>query len=275
MTEILIAAVAAAAVCGIVALLLGLFLGFAGEAFKVEVDPKEEAINGVLPGNNCGGCGYAGCSGLAAAIAKGEAPVGQCPVGGDPVAAKIAEIMGVSAEAGVKKVAFVKCAGTCYAAKVDYEYTGVEDCAAMAFVPNGGAKGCKYGCLGFGTCVKACPFDAIHVEDGIAIVDDEKCKACGKCIAVCPKNLIELVPYKADYVVNCNSKDKGKAVMDVCSVGCIGCGLCAKNCASGAIVMENNLAHIDQDKCVGCGVCATKCPKKIITSSCNPQIEGK
>ena len=273
MTEILIAAVAAAAVCGIVALLLGLFLGFAGEAFKVEVDPKEEAINGVLPGNNCGGCGYAGCSGLAAAIAKGEAPVNQCPVGGDPVAAQIAEIMGVEAETGTKKVAFVKCAGTCYNAKVEYEYTGIEDCAAMAFVPNGGAKSCKYGCLGFGTCVKACPFDAIHVEDGIAIVNDDKCKACGKCIAACPRNLIELVPYRAEYVVNCGSKDKGKAVMDVCSVGCIGCGLCAKNCEAGAITMENNLAHIDQDKCVGCGVCATKCPKKIITSN-NIKIEG-
>ena len=266
MVDILIAAVAAAAVCGIVALLLGLFLGFAGEAFKVEVDPKEEAIAGVLPGNNCGGCGYAGCSGLAAAIAKGEAPVGQCPVGGDEVAAKIGEIMGVAAEAGVKKVAFVKCAGTCYTAKVDYEYTGIEDCAAMAFVPNGGAKSCNYGCLGFGTCVKACPFDAIHVEDGIARVDRDKCKACGKCIVACPKNLIELVPYNAEYVVNCSSKDKGKAVMDACSVGCIGCGLCAKNCASGAITIENNIAHIDQDKCVGCGICAQKCPKKIITN---------
>ena len=115
--EFFIAAVAAAALCGVLALLLGLFLGFAGEAFKVEVDPKEEAINGCLPGNNCGGCGYAGCAGLAAAIAKGEAPVNQCPVGGDEVAAKVGEIMGVAAEAGVKKVAFVKCAGTCEKAK--------------------------------------------------------------------------------------------------------------------------------------------------------------
>ena len=209
MTEILIAAVAAAVLCGVVALLLGLFLGVAGEKFKVEVDPKEEAICGILPGNNCGGCGYAGCSGLAAAIAKGEAPVGQCPVGGDECAAKIGEIMGIKAEAGVKKVAFVKCGGTCEKAKSDYEYTGIEDCAAMAFVPGGGQKSCAHGCLGFGSCVKACPFDAIHVVDGVAVVDKDKCKACSKCIAVCPKNLIELVPITAEHIVQCNSKEKG------------------------------------------------------------------
>ena len=179
--------IVAAVVVGCVGIILGFFLGIAGEKFKVETDPREDAILEVLPGNNCGGCGYAGCSGLAAAIAKGEAPVNQCPVGGEPVAAKVGEIMGVSAGASVKKVAFVKCAGTCEKAKQDYEYTGVEDCAAMAFVPNGGPKSCNYGCLGFGNCVKACPFDAIHVVDGIAKVDPKVCKACGKCVAACPK----------------------------------------------------------------------------------------
>ena len=258
------AIIVAALVVGCVGIILGFFLGISGEKFKVEVDPREEAVLGVLPGNNCGGCGYAGCSGLAAAIAKGEAPVGQCPVGGDPVAAKVAEIMGVEAGAGVKKVAFVKCAGTCEKANVDYDYSGVQDCVAMSFVPNGGPKSCNYGCLGYGTCVKACPFDAIHVVDGVAQVDVKKCKACGKCVVACPKNLIELVPYDAAHFVKCSSKDKGKDVMKACSVGCIGCHLCEKNCPSDAVHVVDNVAYIDQEKCTGCGICAEKCPKKII-----------
>ena len=228
------AIITAAIVVGCVGILIGFFLGIAGEKFKVEVDEREEAILGVLPGNNCGGCGYAGCSGLAAAIVKGEAPVNQCPVGGAPVAAKVGEIMGVKAEEGAKQVAFVKCAGNCEKANRDYEYTGVEDCAAMAFVPNG------------------------------AKVDKEVCKACGKCVAACPKHLIELVPYDAKHLVQCSSKDKGKDVMKACSVGCIGCHLCEKNCPSDAVHVIDNVAYIDQTKCTGCGVCAQKCPKKII-----------
>lgn len=259
-TAILVAAV----VVGGVGILIGFFLGISGEKFKVEVDEREEAILEVLPGNNCGGCGYAGCSGLAAAIVKGEAPVNQCPVGGAPVAAKVGEIMGVAAEEGARQVAFVKCAGTCEKANRDYEYTGNEDCGAMAFVPNGGPKSCNYGCLGYGSCVKACPFDAIHIVDGIALVDKEACKACGKCVAACPKHLIELVPYDAKHLVQCSSKDKGKDVMKACSVGCIACHLCEKNCPSDAIHVEDNIAYIDQTKCTGCGICAQKCPKKII-----------
>ena len=258
------AIIIAAVIVGGVGIFIGFFLGVSGEKFKVEVDEREEAILGVLPGNNCGGCGYAGCSGLAAAIVKGEAPVGQCPVGGDPVASKIGEIMGVAAGEAVKKVAFVKCAGTCEKAKQDYQYTGIEDCGAMAFVPGGGPKSCNYGCLGYGSCVKACPFDAVHIVNGIAVVDKEACKACGKCVAACPKKLIELIPYDAPYMVSCSSKDKGPLTMKVCQAGCIGCGLCARNCPSGAITLENNIAHIDQSKCTGCGLCKEKCPKKII-----------
>lgn len=264
MSQIIIAAVVAAVVVGLVGIILGFFLGISGEKFKVEVDEREEAITGVLPGNNCGGCGYAGCSGLAAAIVKGEAPVNGCPVGGAPVAAKVGEIMGVAAEEGARKVAFVKCAGTCDKAKNDYVYSGTRNCATMMFVPNGGPKTCNYGCLGYGTCVAACPFDAIHIEDGVAVVDRDQCKACGKCVAACPKKLIELIPYDVKHVVRCSSGDKGKDVMSACAAGCIGCKLCEKNCPSDAIHVNGNIAYIDQDKCTGCGICAEKCPKHII-----------
>lgn len=255
--------IAAAIVAG-TGLFIGLFLGIAGEKFKVEVDEKEIQIREALPGNNCGGCGYPGCDGLAKAIAAGEAEIGACPVGGPPVAEKIGTIMGVEAGTTKRMVAFVKCAGTCDKTKKDYEYHGVEDCKMLAFVPNGGAKTCNYGCLGFGSCVKVCPFDAIHIVDGIAKVDKEACKACKKCIAECPKHLIELVPYENEHYVECNSKDKGVTVKKGCQVGCIGCKMCEKVCEAGAITVVDNLAHIDPEKCTNCGKCAEKCPVKII-----------
>ena len=219
----------ATAVVGLVGLLIGLFLGIAAIKFEVKTDEREEAILGVLPGNNCGGCGFAGCSGLAAAIAKGEAAVNACPVGGEPVGAKIAEIMGVEAQTGVKQMAFVKCIGTCDKANVDYEYHGSQDCGMVAFVPGGGPKSCNWGCTGYGNCVKACPFDAIHVVNGVAVVDKEACKACGKCVAACPKHLIELIPYEAAHQVACSSKDKGPVTIKACQTGCIACQLCKKN----------------------------------------------
>ena len=248
----------------VLGILIGILLGVAGKVFAVETDERVEKVRECLPGNNCGGCGYPGCDGLAEAIVAGDALVNGCPVGGAPVAGKIAEILGVEAGSSEKQVAFVKCAGTCEKANQDYEYTGVQDCAAMAFVPNGGPKSCNYGCLGFGNCVKACPFDAIHVVDGVAVVDKDACKACGKCVAACPKHLIELLPVSAKHIVQCSSKDKGKDVMKACSVGCIACHLCEKNCPSDAVHVVDNVAYIDQEKCTKCGLCAEKCPKKII-----------
>ncbi|MDE6640018.1 MAG: RnfABCDGE type electron transport complex subunit B [Acetatifactor sp.] len=256
--------ITATTVVGVVGIFVGLFLGVAGIKFKVKVDEKEEAVLAALPGNNCGGCGFAGCSGLAAAIAKGEAPVNACPVGGDAVGKQIAEIMGVEAENTVRQVAFVACQGDCEKAKQDYDYYGIEDCRMMSFVPGGGPKSCNSGCLGFGTCTKVCPFDAIHVVNGVAVVDKEKCKACGKCIAVCPKKLISLIPYDAKLAVACSSRDKGPVTMKACQTGCIGCGICVKNCPSQAVSVTEFNATIDQEKCTGCGTCAEKCPKKAI-----------
>lgn len=260
----LMAVIAAAAAIGITGLLIGLLLGIAGKKFAVEVDERESAVRELLPGNNCGGCGYAGCDALAQAIAKGEAPTNGCPVAGAQIAKKIADIMGETAEDTARQVAFVKCNGTCDKANVKYHYYGVQDCQKAAMVPGGGEKSCSYGCMGFGSCVKVCPFDAIHIVDGVARVDKEKCKACKKCIAVCPHHLIELVPYDSIVKVACSSKDRGPVVKKACDTGCIGCKICEKNCKFDAIHVEDNLARIDYEKCKNCGLCAMKCPSKII-----------
>lgn len=260
----IIGIILATIIVGATGLIIGVLLGIAGEKLKVEVDERELFIRDELPGNNCGGCGFAGCDALAKAIANGEAEVGACPVGGSPVADKIAAIMGVAAGDTVRTTAFVKCIGTCDKTKQDYEYTGVEDCKMVQLVPGSGPKSCKYGCMGYGSCVKVCPFDAIHIIDGIAKVDKEKCKACGKCIAECPNHIIELVPYEAKHLVQCSSKGKGKDVMQACSVGCIACKMCEKVCEFDAIHVVDNIAHINYEKCTYCGKCAEKCPKKII-----------
>ncbi len=254
----------AAAVIGVVGIFAGVLLGIASEKFKVKEDEKAVAIREILPGNNCGGCGYPGCDGLAAAIAKGEVSPSGCPVGGDEVAKKIAEIVGGDATS-VKMVARVKCAGNCEKAKEAYEYVGPKNCKIASNSPGGGSKACSYGCLGYGSCVEACQFDAIKIIDGIAVVDKDKCKSCGMCVKECPRNIIEMVPYDAGAIVECNSKDFGKEVKAVCQTGCIGCGICQKNCPEEAITVENSLAKIDYEKCTGCGTCKEKCPVKVIS----------
>ncbi len=258
------AVVIAALVVGVVGILCAVLLGIASEKFKVEVDEKEIAIRETLPGNNCGGCGYPGCDGLAAAIARGEASPSSCPVGGEEVAGKIAEIVGGEVST-IKQVAHVKCIGNCEKAKEAYEYLGPKNCKIAANTPGGGSKACGYGCLGYGSCVAACQFDAISIIDGIAVIDKDKCKACGMCIKECPRNIIEMIPYDAGAIIECNSKDFGKEVKAVCQAGCIGCGICQKNCPEGAITVENFLAKIDYEKCTGCGTCKEKCPVKVIS----------
>ncbi len=251
-------------IVGATGCLIGLFLTFAAKKFYVEVDEREEAILEALPGNNCGGCGYAGCASLAHAIATGEAPVSQCPVGGEVVAERIASIMGVESSSQERKVAFVRCNGSCETAKEVYNYSGSSDCSAVSELPNSGPKACNYGCLGRGSCEKVCDFNAIHVIDGVAKVNRENCVACGKCVNICPQHIIDLIPYDSPTEVGCSSKEPGKVVMKVCASGCIACHLCEKNCPNGAIKVIDNVAVIDHDKCNGCKICVEKCPKKVI-----------
>lgn len=194
----------AAASLGIMGLLFALLLGFASKIFAVEVDERIPKVRECLPGANCGGCGYPGCDGLAAAIVAGTAPINGCPVGGAAAAEKIGKVMGVEAASGEKMVAHVHCNGGCNA-KDKTKYEGLQDCSAAMRVA-GGPKECAFGCMGLGSCVKACPFDALHLVNGTALVDPEKCVACGKCVATCPKKLIDLVPAKNVVHVNCMNK---------------------------------------------------------------------
>ncbi len=270
--EILIAI----ALLGGLALVFGLVLAAASKAFYVEVDPRLEKLNECLPGANCGGCGYAGCGGYAEAVLKGEAPIGQCASGGTDCAMAMGEIMGIKAEAVTRKVALVKCSGQriydeegkqIHGAKLKGNYEGFKDCLAASKVAGRGHLVCKYGCLGFGSCTKVCKYDAIHVVDGVAKVNQEKCVGCMSCANACPRNLIVPVEYGQHVVIACASNAKGAVTVRGCSQGCVGCGLCKKICPNEAITIENNLAVIDYSKCSGCGICATVCPKKLIVNN--------
>ena len=253
-------------VLGGIGLLFGVLLSIASVVFKVEVNPKVEEVLDALPGANCGACGFPGCEGLAVAIAEGRSPVNACPIGGQTTADNVAQIMGVDSQGIDKNVAVVLCQGSKSKAKDKAIYEGVNDCRYEAEVADG-CKACPYGCLGCGTCYDVCEFDAIRMIDGVAVIDKDKCTACMKCIDICPKKIIELVPYDNEYVVKCKSEDKGKEVRGYCDIGCIACRICVKNCPEDAFTFENNLAKIIYDKCTNCGICEEKCPTKCIWTS--------
>lgn len=241
----------------------GILLAIAAKAFAVKVDERVTAICEVLPGANCGGCGYTGCTALAEAIVKGEAKTSACVVADDECSSKIAEIMGCAADVSVRKRAQVMCSGTLGRAKKKYLYDGAADCLAAVKL-GGGDKVCPNGCVGLGSCTKVCPFGALKVVDGVAVVNDHLCTGCGQCVEACPKHIIKLVPYSAPYRVACMSVDKGAVTKSYCDVGCISCRICEKNCPAGAVTVNDFVASIDYDKCTACGICAEKCPRKII-----------
>ncbi|MDK2934410.1 MAG: H+/Na+-translocating ferredoxin:NAD+ oxidoreductase subunit [Clostridiales bacterium] len=251
-------------VMGGTGVLFALLLTYTSKKFAVEKDTRIEEIEEVLPGANCGACGYPGCSAYAEAIVQDEASITLCPVGGTNVASQIGGIMGIEVEgANEPLIARIKCDGGKNCTNT-FEYRGIQDCHA-ADALHGGQQSCKYGCLGLGSCVAVCPFGAINInENGVAEVDPTKCTGCGVCVKECPKAVIDLVPQNAKVHVLCKNKERGKEVRQKCQVGCIACKICERTCEHDAIKVENNVAKIDYSKCVNCMACVNKCPTKAI-----------
>ena len=249
------------------AVFMAYILGWANKAFHVEVDPRVEHVNDALPGANCAACGFIGCSEYAEAVVAGTAPPDKCPVGGVSSAEQIAAILGVELEQSFPYRPVVHCGATYDQRLKRHEYIGEATCAGANLV--NGVQGCTYGCLGFGDCEEACPFDAIHIIGGLATVDYDKCTGCGACATACPRTIIHMVPFKAEQmlVVACSNKDFGKAVRAVCKVGCLGCGACART--SDLFKVEDNISRIDYDrydpeKTDELNVVLEKCPMKRI-----------
>ena len=256
--------IAAVVVLAVLGAVFGFILAVASKVFEVKKDPREEEILSHLAGANCGACGCAGCADYAKSIVEDGNAINKCTPGGAKSVAAIAEIMGVEATASEPMKAVVTCSGTCDKTSKRYEFDGIHSCQAVKGL-YGGDGLCKFGCLGYGDCTRARPFDAIHIVDGIAKVDREKCTGCGACAAVCPNSVISIIPeHKRKPVVLCQNKDKGALTRKACTAGCIGCMKCAKACPKEAITVENNVAYIDQSKCVGCQLCVKECPVGII-----------
>ena len=248
----------------VIGLIGAVILVAASIVMYVPVDERVEQITGVLAGANCGACGCAGCADYAKSIVEEGNAINKCIPGGASCAATIAQIMGVDAGAVTPMKAVVACSGTCDKTSKKYEFQGIQSCQAVKGL-YGGDGMCQYGCLGYGDCVKACAFDAIHIKDGIAKVDYEKCTGCGMCAAACPNSVISVVPeHKRKPAVLCVNKDKGAQTRKACTAGCIGCMKCAKACPKQAITVENNVAYIDQSLCVGCQLCVKECPVGVI-----------
>ncbi|MDD5697150.1 MAG: RnfABCDGE type electron transport complex subunit B [Victivallaceae bacterium] len=263
--EIFIAAVIAMAVIGLV---LGGVIGITARLFRVEVDPRIELVAELLPGANCGGCGKAGCADFAKSVVTGENPPGKCPVASREQVAAIAQALGIEAGATVKKVAVVLCGGDRNQEKVQTLYNGVSDCVSASLIA-GGPKGCAYGCLGMGSCARACPFNAIEVVNGLAVVHPRLCVGCGACVETCPRHLIKLVPRAAKVHIYCSSPEKGAAKMKVCSVPCIACRKCVKAGEEEQFVIDGFKVSVNYDAAslVGTDILGrAKCPTGCLLS---------
>ena len=262
MTSTIIWTVVIIAVLGLV---LAVVLYLVAERFKVEEDPRIDEVEKVMPGANCGGCGFAGCRAFAdAAVKAPNLDNNFCPVGGNEVMKKVGAILGYEIKEKAPMVAVVRCNGTCTNRPKTNVYDGFQSCKVKAALYSGDT-GCSYGCLGCGDCVAACKFGAITMnpETGLPVVDEEKCTACGACAKACPKHVIELRnkgPRSMRVFVSCINHDKGPVAKKACAAACIGCGICVKTCTKGAIVLDNNVAYIDSEKCKLCRECEAMCP---------------
>ncbi len=264
----------------VLGVLAALILYFVAQKFKVYEDPRIDETEAILPGANCGGCGFPGCRGLAEALVNREDISDlYCPVGGAETMKAAADYLGKSAPEKDPEVAVVRCNGTCANRPSTTQYDGAHSCAVVA-ATYGGETGCTFGCLGQGDCTVVCAFDAIRMnpETGLPEVDDDKCTACGKCVKACPKLLIELRkkgPKGRRIFVSCMNRDKGGIARKACEVACIGCGKCVKVCAFEAITLEDNLAFIDSMKCRLCRKCTPECPTSAIWETNFPPAKPK
>ncbi|MFA6687862.1 MAG: RnfABCDGE type electron transport complex subunit B [Sphaerochaetaceae bacterium] len=257
-------------------LLLGFGLAFAAKKLEVPKDPRLAQMEPIMPNANCGGCGYPGCAGYAAAVVAGEAPIGLCAPGGSELSRKMAEIMGLdSAPVSEKMVAFVHCIGSVATTNKDYRYEGMTDCNAASLLFSGD-NSCKSGCLRLGSCIKVCPADAIsRQEDGRIVVDPDLCIGCKKCTAVCPNGVIKMVPASATYVVACNNHESGAKVRKACSVGCIGCKICENKFPESGCKVVNFLSEIDYSSSQAQIVdAANACPQKCIVPMRGGDVEA-
>jgi len=262
------------AVIGGLGLIFGVGLGIASKKLAIVPDELLGEVRELLPGVNCGGCGYPGCDAFAKALCQEQASISACAVCVADNANQIAKVLGVEAGEQKRLVARVMCIGVKDKIVEKFDYYGVQDCRAAVSL-SGGAKACPVGCLGLGTCQKVCPFDAITVDEkeGVAHVEADKCTGCGRCALECPRNTITMLDPENRVYVACRLHQKGRAVKEICKAGCIGCGICAKVCKFDAIEMVDNLPIFDYDKCVYCGMCAKKCPQDAIEFIKKPKLK--
>ncbi len=272
--EMMWIAVAVVAGMGVV---LGATIGIAAKVFRVETDPRIELVGELLPGANCGGCGKAGCADFAKALVSGEEMPGKCPVCSQEAVSAIAKALGIEAGETEKKVAVVCCSGDNNKTKVNVLYNGVSDCVSASLIA-GGPKGCNYGCLGMASCARACPFNAIEMINGLAVVHSHLCVGCGKCVETCPRNLIKLVPVSAKVHVYCSSPEKALVKRKVCDAPCLGCRKCLKAADEGQFSMRGFLAEVNYDNPPGVDIiekaaCPTGCLRTAIEHADKEQGE--